>query len=142
MSQKFGFTVEPSAEEIYAIQRLCLAVSERAALVIAMTVFSLYRVQRDANLGDDGVKDPVLESKAPIIVSYCGAVSEKHCTTRARCQQILDILTEAEPLGGSETRRRLVLEHADDSGLLGAAVAAVMNKPDGIHTRNRSISRL
>jgi len=142
LSQKFGFTVEPSAEEIYAIQRLCLAVSERAALIIAVSVFSLWRTQRDANLDDGGVKDPVLESKAPIVVSYCGAVSEKHCSVRERCQQVLDVLTESEPLRESDTRRRLVLEHADDSGLLGAAVAAVMNKPDGIHTRNRSISRL
>lgn len=138
----FGFETEPSAEEIYAVQRLCLAVSERAALIIAIVVFSLYRVQRDATQADSEVKDPVLESKAPVTVSYCGAVSEKHCSAKQRCQQILDVLTEAEPLGGAETRRKLVLEHADDSGLLGAAVAAVMNKPDGIHTRNRSISRL
>ena len=43
---------------------------------------------------------------------------------------MLDLLVEAEELGESPRRRRLVLEAAEDSGLLGAAVGAIMNEDD------------
>ena len=51
---------------------------------------------------------------------------EKHPTIRPRCQEILDILVEAE--SEAPMKRRLVLEEAGDSGIMGAAVGALMNE--------------
>lgn len=65
---------------------------------------------------------------SPVAIAYCGAVMEKHPTIRKRCQQVLDELVASE--SGERGNVRLVLEEAGDSGLLGAAVASVMNEVD------------
>ena len=66
------------------------------------------------------------ESDGDAAVAYCGAVLEKHHVFREHCQDVLDLLFKAESRPGRK-RRRLVLEEAADSGLMGAAVGAVMN---------------
>ena len=65
-----------------------------------------------------------------VAVAYCGAVMEKHPTIRQKSQDILDFLVDTE--AKTVLPRRLVFEGASDSGLLGAAVGAVMNTTNGI----------
>jgi hexokinase len=114
------------------VRRVCDAVSSRAAVLIAVTVFSLYRLQRDAHAPAQAsaALDTALDAeRPPVAVAYCGAVAEKHATARRKAQDVLDLLVEAEGrhCATKEVPRRLVLEGAADSGLLGAAVGAVMN---------------
>ena len=79
-------------------------------------------------LEDERTAPDFRNRSSPVAVAYCGTVMEKHPTIRKRCQQILDHLVATEP--GDHKKARLVLEEAGDSGLLGAAVASVMNEVD------------
>ena len=91
-------------------------------------IFTLWRLQRDAMLSDHLTANSFKSGPSPVAVAYCGAVAERHPTILKRCQQVLDHLVAQEP--GDHDRVRLVLEEAGDSGLLGAAVASVMNEVD------------
>ena len=79
-------------------------------------------------LSDPNTAEEFRKRPSPVAIAYCGAVIEKHPTIRKRCQQVLDELVANEP--GDHGKVRLVLEEAGDSGLLGAAVASVMNEVD------------
>ena len=107
------------------IGAVCRAVSERAALYIAITVYTLWRLHRDALLADSATSAEFHKETGAVAVAYCGAVIEKHPTVRERSQEILDLLVKSE--SEKVHSRRLVFEEASDSGLLGAAVGAVMN---------------
>ena len=113
----------PAPHDIRTIRSLCRAVSERSAIYIAIAVFTLWRLQRDSLPESDAHSMPATRDNSPIAVAYCGAVADNHPTIRARCQKVLDLLVEVEP--AQATKRRLVLEAARESGLLGAAVGAV-----------------
>lgn len=160
-----------------AARAICRAVSARAAAVYAVTVFTLWRLQRDAFLAASSSSSP--SSSVPptpppsprlaatrhhqeeeevvhnvengdVTVAFCGAVFEKHPTAREQCQGLLDRLVEMEVkrhdiLGDAENgrgvapmRRRLVLEWAGDSGLLGAAVASIVNRLEEEHVVDRA----
>ena len=123
--QAFKFNQEPSKHQMEMIRSICRAVSNRAASYIAITIYTLWQLQRGAILADFTASAELPKEDGPVAVAYCGAVMEKHPTIRQKSQAILDILV------GREARdvhsRRLVLEEASDSGLLGAAVGAVMN---------------
>jgi hexokinase len=109
--------------DIVIISGICRAISHRAAAYLAIMVFSLWRLQRDT-FTDRSVEMGV---HGAMRVAYCGAVLEKHPSIRMLCQKYLDELVDAEPFETGKLRDRLVLEHADDSGLLGAAVGSVVN---------------
>ena len=79
-------------------------------------------------ISDPRTSDTFRSRPNSVAIAYCGAVVEKHPTVRKRCQQVLDDLIAYEP--GNDGKYRLVLEEAGDSGLLGAAVASVMNEVD------------
>lgn len=100
-------------------------------------MFTLWRLQRDSFSVVD-TDSVVSEQSAAVTIAFCGSVPEKHWSCLEKTQEVLDLLAEKEPLAHDQRRRKLVLEFADDSGLLGAAVAAVMNKPDGTHSRDKS----
>jgi len=118
------YACELTHSGIVIISGICRAISHRAAAYLAIMVFSLWRLQRDAFTEDRSVKMGV---HGAMRVAYCGAVLEKHPSIRILCQKYLDELVDAEPFEAGRLRKRLVLEHADDSGLLGAAVGSVVN---------------
>ena len=124
----FLFPSPPSKEDVRVVRAICRAVSERAAVYMAVSLFTLWRLQRDSMISDPRTSDAFRNRPSPVAVAYCGAVIEKHPTVRKRCQQVLDDLVASEP--GNNRKFRLVLEEAGDSGLLGAAVASVMNEVD------------
>ncbi|MCJ1242742.1 hypothetical protein MMC14_010751 [Varicellaria rhodocarpa] len=127
----FKFNKPPTDKDISSIRTICEAISNRAALYLAIAVFTLWRLQRDTSLSDPRIPDATIPQESePVTVAYCGAVLEKHPTVRHQCQRMLDLLVEAEEPGESRRRKRLVLEAAGDSGLLGAAVGAIMNEDD------------
>ena len=97
--------------------------SERAATYIAVTLFTLWRLQRDSFRQHMSYSEHAGQDAPPISIAYCGAVIDQHPTVRWRCQQVLDVLVEAEH--SQTAKRRLVLEAALDSGLLGVAVGAL-----------------
>ena len=125
LQQSYQFKQTPTEHDISTIKEICLAVSERAATYLAITLFTLWRLQRNFLVPGQTDIEPSAEPATPVVIAYCGAVLEKHPTIRSRCQEVLNLLTEAEV--GQVIRRRLVLEPADDSGLLGAIVGALMN---------------
>ena len=108
---------------------VCRAVARRAAAYLAAMLHALYCVldaeDEDEDEGDDSI-GPGADANAnantgAIEVACCGAVLEKHPTVRAQCQGFLDAL--AGP-------GRIVLAIAEDSGLMGAAVGAVIAEDD------------
>ena len=130
---RFKFDRPPADRDILSIRCICEAISKRAAVYLAIAVFTLWRLQRDSLLSDPRVSRTIPEESEPVAVAYCGAVFEKHPTVKHQCQETLDLLVDAEP--GDMLRKRLVLEAAGDSGLLGAAVGAIMNETAGVRAR-------
>lgn len=80
------------------LRRICVAVSTRAAALVAASLISLATV---AKLSGD------------ICVSFCGSVMEKYPRFRERVQAFLDQLAP----------HRILLEPTGESGVLGAAMA-------------------
>lgn len=113
-----------------SIKAICTAISSRSASLIGTMLFTLHRMQRALDEEDKAAPpDPAV----PIAIAFCGAVPEKHTTALRKAQAVLDLLVELhhaaahmDGVGAPVVKRRLVLEPADDSGLLGAAVGAAM----------------
>ena len=115
----------PTATDVEAIRALCQRLSERAAVYMAIALFSLWRLQR-ASFEAAGLRsEHATGDDRPVAVAYCGAVADKHSTIRQRCQDTLDLLVETDMV--RLPKRRLVLEAAQDAALLGAAVGAIQN---------------
>lgn len=123
----------PSREDVKIIQSICCAVSERAAIYIGVTLFTVWRLQRDKMIADARTSEMFYKKSGSVAIAYCGTVVEKHPSLRRRSQQILDLLVDYESRRGQDQQRVLVLEEAGDSGLLGAGVASVMNAVDDEH---------
>lgn len=123
LTKAFDFPNAPTAEDIAMVRLICDAISTRSASLIATMLFSLHRLQRD-----NEVALPGSDSDAPIAIAFCGAVAEKHATALKKAQRVLDALVTKEAETSGRKNRLLVLEAAGDSGLLGAAVGAVMQE--------------
>ena len=108
------------------ISTIALAISSRAALYMAITIFTLWRLRQEASTSETVVLSTTQQLSNTISVAFCGAVGEKHPTALQSCQKTLDVMMEFYNSGDSK-KQRLKLEHAADSGLLGAAVGAVVN---------------
>jgi len=78
-------------------------VARRAAAYLAVMLYSLYQVLQN--------------TEEVAVVACCGGVVEKHPSIRRQCQEFLDELAG---------RGRAVLDIAEDSGLMGAAVGVVI----------------
>ncbi|MCJ1308972.1 hypothetical protein MMC25_002627 [Agyrium rufum] len=141
--ENFDFQNPPTAPDIAALRAIAIAIAQRAALYIALTIFTLWRLRQEAvssapqpttNEQDDQAQDTEAGSDTTppttIAVAFCGAVVEKHHSFRRQCQEALNVLVQTSPSSENgrpgRLRQRLVLEHAADSGLLGAAVGAMM----------------
>ncbi|KAA8897425.1 hypothetical protein FN846DRAFT_963782 [Sphaerosporella brunnea] len=101
----FGIDLEPS--EVDFVSSICRAVARRAAAYIAVMVYAFHRLQCGELEG---------EQIRLASVACCGAVIEKHPTLRSQCQEFLDAL---------EGQRKITLDIAHDSGLVGAGVAVL-----------------
>jgi len=135
LTSTFRFASSPTPRDLSMIRSVALAVSERAALYLGVAVYSLWRLQRDAfAAAEPGTAAAFDIGTGPVNVAFCGSVLEKHPSVRRRCQEVLDMLVEAEEKGGLDAgvekgmHRRLLLAQADDSGLLGAAVGCIVNE--------------
>ena len=137
LTSAFSFTQPPEPTDIQAVRSLARAIASRAGVYIAITIFTLWRLQRDSLSANPSTRDAFSRSTGPVAVAYCGAVVEKHPSVRRQCQDALDILVQTEP--GLKIRRRLVLEEAADSGVLGAAVGAVMNDIEDVQKEQQLI---
>ena len=128
----YNFTTPPSERDMTFFRAICRSVSERGALLLAIAIFTLWRLEQGFVSSVSLTAKSSSKAAKPVAVAFCGAVLEKHPSIRRRCQAVLDILVESGSSRGA--KEQLVLEHADDSGLLGAAVGAVMHGLDPLST--------
>lgn len=94
-------------EEKQFVADVCKAVATRAAAFIAVLLAALYKISGE---------------RGDVVVACCGAVIEKHPSLRGQCQEFLD---------GIMGEGRIILEVAEDSGLMGAAVGVVLARDEG-----------
>lgn len=97
------------------ITTVCRGVARRAAAILAITLYTLLRLEWES--WDKSLDDKVTS------VAYTGSILEKHPTIRHECQKFLKELA---------TDRKVELEEAVDASLFGAAVGALMNKEDAL----------
>jgi hexokinase len=107
---KSTFGIELGPSEFAFVSGICRVVARRAAALIAVMLYTFHRLQCEELEGEK------LELAS---VACCGAVIEKHPTLRSQCQEFLDAL---------EGPKRIMLDIAHDSGLVGAAVAVLASE--------------
>lgn len=102
-----------SATDIQAIRTIASHVSHRAAAVLATAIHALWQVRNEA----EGIE--VVDSKQAV-VAYNGSVMENYPGYQSTCQEYLNRLAARS---GAQEPCILELEHAEESSLLGAAIA-------------------
>lgn len=110
-----SFPTLPTLEDLRYIQMICRYVSRRATAYLATGIHALWKLRTDT----EGL-DP--HGSGPVSIGCNGSVINKYPGFFHRCQEYVDVLTEAEGLG----RGRVVLEPAHESAILGAAVAVAL----------------
>ena len=107
---------------------------------MAVTLFTLWRLRQEASIREYAAPSvpQELEVSDTVSIAFCGAVGEKHPTALKACQETLDVLIDSYEFAGAK-KQRLKLDHAADSGLLGAAVGAVVNTEN---TSRKNLARL
>jgi len=115
IQDKHCLPTTPTPEDLQYIQAICRCVSRRAAIYLAAGMHALWKLQ----IGSEGL-DP---SKSGHVSIGCnGSVINKYPGFYERCQEHINVLTEAEGLG----RGRVTLEPAYESAIRGAAVAVAL----------------
>ena len=125
VAESLGLAEPPTEYEIELIRTLSQYIAERAAVIMAVTVYTLWRLQYNFSQQTVDTAAHAVQSDQPIAVAYCGAVADRHPGVRQKCQEVLDLLVQLE--SGKLPRQRLVLEAAPAAGILGAAVGAIQN---------------
>jgi hexokinase len=103
-------------KDILAVTKIANHVSARAAALVATGVHALWQLHCGA---EDIAPDA---SSSRTLVAYNGSVLENYPGFKERCQMVLDGLVEGD--GG--VRGSVELVYAEESSLLGAAVAGAV----------------
>lgn len=103
----------PSFSDIDALRTIASHVSYRGAAVLAAGVHALWRLRNNA----EGI---LSQDSKHTLVAYNGSVLENYPQFHETCQKRLDLLAEKS---GAAATGILELEHAEESSLLGAAIA-------------------
>jgi hexokinase len=111
-------TNTPSHADIQAVRAIASLVSTRAAALVATGVHALWALRNDAER---------LDPQHKTLVAYNGSVLENYPRFKTNCQDFLDGLVEGS--GGAGGSVELV--YAEESSLLGAAVAGAVAALDG-----------
>jgi len=149
LTEAFPFAHPPSIADLHTIQQIAACISRRAAAYLAVGIHALWSLREEttssfpsfptspaessSSLGDspinsdfDGLGSSISASAAQftrpmtgdvVSIGCNGSVFEKYPRFALAAQAYLDDLSSKQFL------RRLVLERADESALLGAAVA-------------------
>lgn len=120
IQDKHCFPTLPTPQDLHYLQAICRCVSRRAAIYLATGIHALWRL-----LTDSEGRDPL--QSGHVSVGCNGSVINKYPGFFVRCQEYVDVLTEAEGLG----RRRVTLEPAYESAIRGAAVAVALAEKEG-----------
>jgi len=110
----------PTISDIQALRLMASAVTYRAASVVAAGIHALWCLRNQS----EGITPSEFEHT---LVAYNGSVMESYPEFRIRCQNQLDALVEAS--GGK--KGSMELEYAEESSLLGAAVAVACLDSEG-----------
>lgn len=99
------------------ITSVCRGVARRAAAVLAVTLYTLLRLEWESWDKSEEVTS----------VAYTGSILEKHPSIREHCLKFLKELVGKD--------KKVDLEEAVDASLLGAAVGAMMNKEEALKAK-------
>lgn len=110
----------PTPTDLQTLRLIAAHVTHRAAGIIAAGVHALWQLRNEA--------ESILPHEySHTLVAYNGSVLENYPGFKVTCQKHLDILVEAS--GGQKGTVELI--YAEESSLLGAAVAGAVASLDG-----------
>lgn len=116
LQKVIGLDLIPSTTDMKFLRVVIESISTRAAAYIAITIHALWVIERQAS-------NKARASKTTIACN--GSVIEKYPGFRSTCQKyIADIIATATD--GTDSIPEVVLEMADESAILGAAVAVAI----------------
>jgi hexokinase len=103
----------PSHDDVAAIRTIASHASHRAGAMVATALHALWQVKNDA----EGIQP---QDSRHAVVAYNGSVMENYPGYQSTCQ---DYLNKLAARSGATAPCILELEHAEESSLLGAAIA-------------------
>ncbi|CZR61181.1 probable hexokinase-1 [Phialocephala subalpina] len=112
--------IPPSTTDLQTIRLIAAHVTHRAAGVVAAGVHALWQLRNEA-------ESILPHESSHTLVAYNGSVLENYPGFKVTCQKHLDTLVEAS--GGK--KGSIELMYAEESSLLGAAVAGAVASLDG-----------
>lgn len=114
--KEYDLPVPPTPSEMHFIRQVILSVSRRSQSYFTAAIHALASLLHDT---DDGNLDNGLDH---ICIGCDGSVINKYPGYMEKCQALLDRLIQME----EGTQKRVVLESAGESAVLGAGVAVAM----------------
>ncbi|KAL8867864.1 MAG: hypothetical protein Q9174_005381 [Haloplaca sp. 1 TL-2023] len=117
--EKYALPSPPSPADMHFIRQIIFAVSTRSRCYFSAAVYALSSLLHEAR-GDSDAEDS--DGLDHISIGCDGSVINKYPGYMQECQRLLDQLAEIDP----ERRKRVVLESAGESAVLGAGVAVAM----------------
>lgn len=107
--------IPPTPADLEALRHIAAHVTHRAAGIIAAGVHALWQLRNET-------ESILPHESSHTLVAYNGSVLENYPGFKTTCQKHLDTLVEAS--GGE--KGSIELEYAEESSLLGAAVAGAV----------------
>ncbi|KAI4253585.1 MAG: hypothetical protein LQ352_003597 [Teloschistes flavicans] len=114
--EKYHLLLAPTPAEMHFIRQVILAVSRRSQGYFAAAIYALSSLLHEADQGN------LYNGLDHISIGCDGSVINKYPGYMENCQELLDQLSRIDP----EKRKRVVLESAGESAVLGAGVAVAM----------------
>ncbi len=117
--ETFSMPIPPTEREMHFIRQVILSVTRRSKGYFSAAVHALSSLLHDLDY-------QTLQNVDHICIGCDGSVINKYPGYMAHCQALLDQLVTLENSG----RKRVVLESAGESAVLGAGVAAAMARTE------------
>ncbi|KAI4197422.1 MAG: hypothetical protein LQ350_005915 [Teloschistes chrysophthalmus] len=122
--ENYHLPLPPTPTEMHFIRQVILAVSRRSQGYFTAAIYALSSLLHEADDQGNNLYNNGLDH---ISIGCDGSVINKYPGYMENCQKLLDQLSRVDP----EKRKRVVLESAGESAVLGAGVAVAMANASG-----------
>jgi hexokinase len=125
LEKVWGLRRTPPPQEVYFLKNAAACISQRAAAYLAIAVHSLWRLQKELEMGNE-----LKEADSKTSIACNGSVILKYPGFRSRCQDYIARLIAADAAANEMAgTHEVVLEPTDEAAVLGAAVAVALTIP-------------
>lgn len=125
LEKVWGLRRTPPPQEVYFLKNAAACISQRAAAYLAIAVHSLWRLQKELEMGDE-----LTEADSKTSIACNGSVILKYPGFRSRCQEYIAQLIAADVAANEMAGiHEVVLEPTDEAAVVGAAVAVALTVP-------------